>query len=55
MKNSSTRSGITNQILYEGTTILQTETGSNAASVNNLMRLWNTSYHYVQYWKKNST
>ena len=24
-------------------------------TINNLMRQWNTSYQYAQYWQKNST
>ena len=40
---------------YQETKILRTETGSNAESVNNLMRLWHTAYQHSQYWIKNST
>jgi len=35
------------QTNYDSTKILQTETDSNADSVNNLMRQWNTSYQHV--------
>jgi hypothetical protein len=37
------------QAKYHATKLLQTETGTNEDSVNNLMRQWNTSYLHVQY------
>jgi len=43
------------QTKYHATNYYKQKQTANADTVNNLTRLWNTSYQHAQYWQKNNT